>query len=91
MVRYLIFVMFLFILIFNNHDFNIHKIQISEEISNNIEDGSLETLTKMVTSFSINYLKVLEFKNLYIFSYTTFKLDEKNTILSIGFLGNIFF
>ena len=52
MIRYLVPIGFILILLFSNPDFNFHKNQISEKISNNLDDIVLEGLAKMVTSKS---------------------------------------
>ena len=90
MIRYLLPIGFILILLFSNPDFNFHKNQISEKISNNLDDTVLEDLAKMVTSFSMDYLKILKFSDYYLLSFTTFKIGDTTAVLSIGLLGNVF-
>ena len=90
MIRYLVPIGFILILLFSNPDFNFHKNQISEKISNNLDDTVLEGLAKMVTSFSMDYLKILKFSDYNILSFTTFKIGDTTAVLSIGLLGNVF-
>ena len=90
MIRYLVPIGFILILLFSNPDFNFHKNQISEKISNNLDDTVLEDLAKMVTSFSMDYLKILKFSDYYLLSFTTFKIEDTTAVLSIGLLGNVF-
>ena len=90
MIRYLLPIGFILILLFSNPDFNFHKNQISEKISNNLDDTVLEDFAKMVTSFSIDYLKILKFSDYYLLSFTTFKIGDTTAGLSIGLLGNVF-
>ena len=90
MIRYLVPIGFILILLFSNPDFNFHKNQISEKISNNLDDTVLEDLAKMLTSFSMDYLKILKFNDYNILSFTTFKFGDKTAVLSIGLLGNVF-
>ena len=44
----------------------------------------------MVTSFSMDYLKILKFNDYYLLSFTSFKIAETTAVLSIGLLGNVF-
>ena len=44
----------------------------------------------MVTSFSMDYLKILKFSDYYLLSFTTFKIGDTTAVLSIGLLGNVF-
>ena len=90
MIRYLVPIGFILILLFSNPDFNFHKNQISEKISHNLDDTALEDLAKMVTSFSMDYLKILKFSDYYLLSFTSFKIGNTTAVLSIGFLGNVF-
>ena len=90
MIRYLVPIGFILILLFSNPDFNFHKSQISEKISHNLDDTALEDLAKMVTSFSMDYLKILKFNDYYLLSFTSFKIAETTAVLSIGLLGNVF-
>ena len=90
MIRYLVPIGFILILLFSNPDFNFHKSQISEKISHNLDDTALEDLAKMVTSFSMDYLKILKFSDYYLLSFTSFKIGNTTAVLSIGFLGNVF-
>ena len=89
MIRYLVPIGFILILLFSNPDFNFHKSQISEKISHNLDDTALEDLAKMVTSFSMDYLKILKFSDYYLLSFTSFKIEDTTAVLSIGFLGNV--
>ena len=89
MIRYLVPIGFILILLFSNPDFNFHKSQISEKISHNLDDTALEDLAKMVTSFSMDYLKILKFSDYYLLSFTSFKIGDTTAVLSIGFLGNV--
>ena len=84
MIRYLLPIGFILILLFSNPDFNFHKNQISEKISNNLDDTVLEDFAKMVTSFSMDYLKILKFSDYYLLSFTTFKIGDTTAVLSIG-------
>ena len=90
MIRYLVPIGFILILLFSNPDFNFHKSQISEKISHNLDDTALEDLAKMVTSFSMDYLKILKFNDYYLLSFTSFKIGDTTAVLSIGLLGNVF-
>ena len=90
MIRYSLPIGFILILLFSNPEFNFHKNQISEKISNNLNDTALQDLAKMVTSFSMDYLKILKFNDYYLLSFTTFKIGDTTAILSIGLLGNVF-
>ena len=90
MIRYSLPIGFILILLFSNPEFNFHKNQISEKISNNLNDTALQDLAKMVTSFSMDYLKILKFNDYYLLSFTTIKIGDTTAILSIGLLGNVF-
>ena len=90
MIRYSVPIGLIIILLFSNPDFNFHKNQISEKISHNLDDTALKDLAKMVTSFSMDYLKILKFNDYYLLSFTSFKIGETTAVLSIGLLGNVF-
>ena len=90
MIKYLPLVFSLIVLFISNPNFSFHKFQISEQISNNIEDNDLERLSKLVTSFSIDSFNALSFNNLYFCSFTAFKLGNNCKVLSFGVVGNVF-
>ena len=89
-IKYLIIIGSAIILFVTNPKFDSHKEKINQSINENIKDGIVKSISKMTTSFSINNLNLLRYRNYYLISITTFELDRNVRVSSMGILGNIF-